>query len=244
MSGLVFRYGNYEHPPGEVTISSITSSVEFSDRGTPNKRKFQWTIQGEKLGDDIDDLTRKLAALERAYERQGQNAGLYQSGGTATVHRLTNGDALGGVRSHGVSYPQGDGVEYVTSRTFSITLEAEYLITDPGKDSGVLEFNETLSFTGTCGPRTIFLFPISGPPEKQTVQGTTTQKIVQSGSATGRNKYPAIPKPMFPAAEHVEMRQITLSGPKNSGGDSSEFGASWSYSFESATPLNGSPNIG
>lgn len=234
---MYFRYGGYTHDAGEVTLSSINRTTEFSARGQPKISKVTWNIQGILQADTNALLTAALRRLEAAYARQGGDAGLYNDDGSATAHILTSGNAIGGVRSLGISYPKGDSIEYVLQRTYSVTLEADY----PFTSTGVIEFSETLSFTGTCGPRFIYLPVINGMPEKQIVQQKTTQRASQSGSAMGFSARPVPPAPLWPKDEHEEQRTIGLTAPKWLNGREIDYGVSWSYSFESASPLNGVP---
>lgn len=219
-------------------LSAISRTTEYSPRGEPLLSKLSWTIQGVILGTSIANLTVLLGDLEDAYARHGRTAGLYETGGGRTVHYMPNSGALGGVRSSGVSYPEGNGVEYVTSRAYSVTLSADY----PFAGTSLLEFNETLSFTGTCGPRFVLKPTMNGPPERQVVQQKTTMRAVQSGSSLGYFGRPSPPQPLWPGDEHVEERQITLTSPRIIYGKSVDHGISWSYSFESATPLTGVPH--
>lgn len=234
---LQFRYGSYWHALGEVTFSSIQRTKIFGPRGQPVVSRVTWQIEGVLLGDDPVDLSARMVQLERAYDKQGQNAGLYFVGGGATAHVLTTADAIGGVRSMGVSYPKGDGAELTTFRSYSVTLEADY-----PTSASMVEFQETLSFRGTGGPKYIFLPVLNGPPEKQMVLQQTTMQATQSGSAVGNISYPPIPAPLWPSDEKTEERQITRISPQNVLGDKRQFGVQWSYAFESIGPLNGLPN--
>lgn len=237
MSGpLQFRYGGYSHEAGEVTIASISVRADFSARGEPVLSRMQWQIQGQLNANDPADLTAKLRNLEGAYNNQAQDAGLYFVGGGPTAHYLPNGTSIGGVRSLGVSYPKGDGAEYTTFRNYSITLEADY----PFAGTNLLEYRETLRFVGTCGPEWIYLFPLTGEPERQQVLAKTTQKVTQSGSAMGFLSRPSPPPPLWPANEHEQARTIGPTSPRVLRGRQIDFGIEWSYEFESATPLNGS----
>lgn len=235
--GMYFQYGSYIHAEAEVILSSISRSTEYSPRGEPILSRVSLAIQGVIQADSATLLGPKLDALETAYARHGQTAGLFQTGGIRTTHFLPNGTALGGVRSSGVSYPDGEGVEYVTSRTYSVTLSADY----PFNGVTLLEFQETLSFVGTCGPRFVWLDTLNGPPEKQIVQQKTTQRVVQSGSALGYFNRPPPPPPLWPGNEHEKERQIVLTSPRIVFGRAVDHGISWSYSFESAVPLLGVP---
>lgn len=239
---IEYRYGSYRHLPGEVAISNLSVTREFSDRGVAQNEKVTHSLAGYIKADTTALVTAALRDLERAYARQGQDAGLWDSTtGTWTAHFLDSSKALGGVRSYGVSYANGDGGEYTTYRNFQITLEAIYPLADPS-GNGLLEFTETLTFRGTGGPKSIYLYPVNGPPVKQTVQQQTTQRVTQSGSAVGKSSYPAVPKPLFPADELEDERQITYTGPKIVGGVKQDFGVQWSYSFEAMKPLQGLPN--
>ena len=234
---MYFRYGGYRHDSGEVSISSISGGTEFSPRGQPKIFRKQWQLSGVLLADTTAELTAKIRNLEAAYERQGQNAGLFEANGTPTAHYLSTAGAIGGVRSLGVMFPQGGPTEYVLQRAYTVTLEADY----PFVATSPLEFTETLSFQGTCGPIWRYLTPINGSPERQIVQQRSTQRATQSGSAMGFRARPPPPPPLFPKNEHEEQRVIGLAAPRWMNGTTIDFGVSWSYSFESDTPMNGTP---
>lgn len=235
---LFFKYGSFVHAAGEALVSSFNVSVERSPRGNPILTKKSMTISGIIDAGSNAELTAKLKELEAAYAKQDQVAGLFHDSGEPTVHYLPNANTLGGVRSSGVSYPSGESIEYVTSRSYSVTLEADYLFEDQ-----VLDFQETLSFTGTCSERWVYLNCLNGPPEKQIVEKVTTQKVTQSGMAMGFRSRPSPPAPLWPESEHKEARQITNTSPKVVLGVLTDYGIQWSYSFESATPLVGSPHV-
>ena len=225
---LYFKYGSYQHAAGDIVLSSIARSTEYSPRGDPQLSKLSWSLQGVIQGSSPSDLTSQLEALEAAYAKHGQHAGLYETGGVATVHQMPNAGALGGVRSSGVSYPQGDGIEYATMRSYAVTLDADY----PFDGVTLLEFSETLSFVGTCGPRFVYLSTLNGPPEKQIVQKKTTQKVTQSGQALGYFNRPSPPPPLWPGDEHEDQRSISKTSPRVLFGRELDHGIQWSYSFE------------
>lgn len=234
---LYFQYGQYQHEPGDIVIASISRATEYSPRGQPLLSKLTWSIQGQIHADSPALLTPKLRALEAAYARHGRDAGLYETGGVPTAHVMRSAGSIGGVRSSGVQYPTGDGIEYTTLRNYSVTLEADY----PFEDVSLLEFSETLSFSGTCRPRFVFLPLLNGQPEKQIVQRSTTQKVTQSGNALGYFSRPSAPPPLWPNDEHEDLRQISTTSPRVVYGRTVDFGIQWSYSFESSTPLIGEP---
>lgn len=238
MSGpLYFRYGGYTHAAGEITMQ-ISLGTSYSPRGEPMLTQIKWTIDGVLLANTTADLIVAMRRLEAAYALQGQDAVLYMASGGTVVHALRNAGSLGGVRSMGISYPVGEGVELVESRTYSVVLEADYEFAG----TGLLEFNETLSFEGTCGPQYVYLQVLNGAPEKQQVRKQTTQRATQSGSAVGYTSRPTPPAPLWPSDEHEEMRRISPTSPRVIRGRQVDFGVQWSYSFESATPLTGTPH--
>lgn len=235
---LHFRYGSYRHEEADVTISSFGSAVQWTARGQPQLVRKSMAISGVIFADTVSALTDKLRALETAYAKQYQNAGLYDETGTATAHVLTTGNSLGGVRSSGVTYPTGDGAEYTTYRSYSVTLEADYFV----NGVTILDFNETLTFNGTCGPRKIIIECLTGEAVEQTVNQKTKMTATQSGSSIGWLSMPSPPQPLWPGNEIVESRSITNGSAKWVNGQRVEFPISWSYSFQSTTPLTGTPH--
>jgi hypothetical protein len=130
-----------------------------------------------------------------------------------------------------LDYPEGDGAEYTTYRTYNISLEAEYLT-----QLGVESYTETYDFSGG-GEAWVMVETITGPPLRQTVRQQTPYRCTQSGSSVGGGARPSPPPPAFPSVEHVNERRITYGTPQFLRNGNIQYPLSWSYSFESATPL-------
>lgn len=230
---MQLTYGNYTHADNEVTLSISYRPVY--ERGVKVKVTVTWTIDGKLQADDAAGLSLAIAALEAGYAANGQNLSL---GGTA--HSLLSSECIGGTRVTELSYPTGDGAEYVTFRSYRITVEGDLAVTNT--TTVITEFTESISLSGG-GPKWVMLTPANGPPQRQQTRGQMPYVARQSGSAIGFGQYPAVPDPIWPSAEHRERRQITRNSPKVTAGAAQYYPVQWSYEFESATSLIGNPTI-
>jgi hypothetical protein len=237
---MYLKYGNYQHAAGEASVA-ISKERLYSDAGIVRGMRERWDIQGMLTAADAAGLSSAIDALSAAYAIQGQDVGFYFDNGQPTSHFITSGATNGGVRVIAPpSFPQGKGAEYSTFRSYAIALEAEWL--DP--EASLLSWSESIRLSGG-GPQFAFLEPIAGPPVKQLLKQATTYSARQSGEAVGYTSYPVPPGPLWPAAEHVDRREIRYELPRRMGPPGSatytHFRVSWSYSFEDAGPLLGLP---
>jgi hypothetical protein len=237
---MYLKYGSYQHAANEASVV-ISKDTVFSEAGTARGLRERWNIQGRLQADDQAALTAAIGALEAAYAVQAQDVGFYVDDGQPTSHRIESAATLGGVRVISPpSFPQGQGAEYSTFRTYSIVLEAEWLDTQ----AGLLSWHESIRFSGG-GPQFGHLEPINGQPVKQLLKQATTYRAVQSGEAVGYLAYPVPALPIWPQAEHVNRREIHFDLPRRSGPPGhatyTQFKVRWSYVFEDAGPLLGLP---
>lgn len=235
---MYLAYGSYTHASGEVQLQ-ISRQSTYGENGIRRGSLVRWTIDGRLHAADIASLTTAIAALETAYSVDGYNLALYNDDASLTAHTLISSTSLSGVKIVSLDYPSGDGSQYTTYRDYRITAEAEYSVSS----SNILNWNETLSFSGG-GPLVVWLPALTGPPQRQIARQQTTYKCQQSGTATGLASYPAAAPPLFgPDVEHVSQRQFSLGTPRlTARGLGTEFPVSWSYSFESSSPLFGLPS--
>src|SRR5262245_3127403 len=141
---MYLKYGAYQHAANEASVV-ISKQGLFSEAGIARGVRERWTIQGRLQAADPTSLSAAIAALEAAYRLQGQDAGFYFDNGQASSHVLRSAGTVGGVRVVvPPSFPQGQGAEYSTFRSYTIVLEAERL------DSGnpLLAWDEVLAFQG------------------------------------------------------------------------------------------------
>ena len=235
---MQFRYGNYQHATDELAIVDATIQRNYSRRGLRTHLTHTWQLRGTLIPTAATPtaITTALAALANAYAVDGLNAGLYEDDGRQTGYFLNSGLSLGGVKVISPpSLPDGAGASYVTHLRYSITLQADFA--DP---VGNLEFyQEQLSYMGDAGPIRQWVTPISGPPQRQTIQQRSTQRITQSGTAIGYLRRPNPGNPFWPQLEHRERRRVVAISPEVNGRAETSWGISWSYEFESASNLSG-----
>lgn len=237
---MYLKYGNYQHSANEASVV-ISKEGLFSESGIARGVRERWQIQGRLQAADQAALGNAIAALTTAYSQQAQDVAFYLDNGQKTAHAINNAATAGGVRVVSPpSFPEGRGAEYSTFRNYAIVLEAE--LPDPA--ATLLSWTEVLSFKGG-GPQFGFLEPINGLPQKQWFKQFTSFRVAQSGQAVGLWGYPLPPAPLWPEAEHVDQREVRYELPRRRGSGGSatyaEFKVSWSYTFQDAGPLVGTP---
>jgi len=236
---MILRYGSFAHDQNECAVV-ISKRAVFSPRGERMSTRETWHVTGIRHAASQSALTSALAELRNAYSVNGRDVGLYLDDGvTPTDHVLISAAAIGGVRVVALDFPRGEGAEYSTFRTYRLILEAEFA----DGSSNLLEYYESLSFEGTGGPRRVFLEVLEGLPQEQIGTQATLSRATQQGRAVGLAGYPIPPPPVWPAAERPDRRRFTLRTPERSGGQFLRYQVEWSYTFESITPLAGTPTI-
>ncbi|HTU27301.1 MAG TPA: hypothetical protein VMF30_17970, partial [Pirellulales bacterium] len=130
---LYLQFGNYVHDQGECAITiSRTARVE---NGIVLGYTERWDVQGRlqivSSGNPVADrgqLSQRITALQQAYQQQGVDLGLYFDDGAPSVHYLQSSRSAGGTRVvRPPAFPTGQGAEYSTFRTFSLSVEADFL---------------------------------------------------------------------------------------------------------------------
>ena len=235
------KYGNCRHADNEVMVT-MTKDAVLSSAGLPVAHEHRWQLEGFLFGNDSEDLTTKIRALEEAYSVPGRSLGLYIDD-KITAHSIEANQA-DSVQVLSFNFPEGNGAEYSTFRKYQIVIGATVAV-EAGKTDRILSFHETLRFSGRGGPINRFLPTLNGPWQKQQVSQTSTVRCVQAGSAVGFDHYPFAPSPMFPGDEHQEQSDIQYDGPQKFGlnGAYRTFGISWQYNFESVSRFSGRPNV-
>lgn len=240
------QYGFYQHALYEAGIA-VQKRPLMTEYGYQFGVAETWTINGVLVANSQAELIVACNALELAYSVNNLGIALLTDGGD--VARVMTGiTAIGGTRVlGGVDFPD-DGsrsAEFTTFRHYRITVEGRY--PNPAATTAVtLAYSESLEFMGG-GPRFIYLQPINGLPQKQTVAASTPYRVTQKGQGVGLSAWPIPPLPIWPAAEHRDRRRIVPGTPKREGGGLSlvytEFPIEWSYEFESELPLTGAPTL-
>ena len=234
---MYLRYGSYTHAQNEASVV-IDTAVMYTPRAEIEMIRYTFAIKGVIHGTSQNNLLANIAALENAYKfANGYDLVLLEDDLVTVFSQLPSGTSLGGTRvKNGPSYPVGDGAEGSTFRTYTITLEADYV----NVNNNILSWQDNLQLTGG-GPRYVFLGVLSGAPQQQIAQQQTTYKATQSGQSVGMFGYAGAAPPVFPQAILPEQTSITLTSPLRVGNNFRDWVTAWSYSFESTTPLDGFP---
>lgn len=239
---MYFKYGSYSHEENEVSFTH-SRVAKLDSGGVVFGYDETYKLKGRLHGDTQAELTTAINALKAAYAVQFQDLVLYDNSGAVTAHTLLNSETLGGVRVlEGPSFPDSMGAEYSTYRTYEIVVGAVAPISGQGNNS-VVDWQETLTFIGTGGPRNVWQQPIVGPAIRQQVSQLTTIKAIQRGSAVGYADYYQFAPPLFPIeVEHEEQRVFERGTPQYMGsGVKRYYPCNWAYFYEFNNPLTGNP---
>ena len=236
---MIFSYGSHNHQNNECSVA--VSKPVFFELGARRSVTTRFEISFMLFGDDQSDLTTKLQALEAAYAQDGQDAILYNNNGSVSAHSLYNRDCIGGTRVVlRPTFPVGAGAQYTTFRTGTIIVEGDVL----DATTGLLEYRESVNSFGG-GPDFVFQEPLVELPQKQILKQHTTFKTTQVGMARGLlgPVYPPPPRwpgHFIPARSGVQFDSPVRNGPPGNI-TSTDFVTTWTYVFESADGLLGSP---
>ena len=247
---MYFKYGSHRHVENEASVSSHTIRAIFDSRLERRLHRETISISGRLLPTaapgttavNQDNIKALIVALKDAYSRDGQgDAGLYHDDGSPSPHILYNGQALGGVRILSVSFPSGGPGEYATNRSYSITIEADYL--PSGSQDDVVMFRETLTVTGNGLSKDVVLPVLSGPPIFQTTQQQTVISATQQGRAIGYRSHPGFPAPLFGSKYLInESKELGTESPRHAGNALLDFPTSWKYDFH-GLPRSAGPGV-
>lgn len=208
-----FTYGSYDH--GE---SGVGLRMEYQPIFDSFKRRAGEKIRivgvGVLRADSQSELTAAIEALVLAYQQDYQDAQLYDNDGAPTAHKLLNADMYGGVKviqpPSFINGPWSGQPEYANQRTYTFALQGE---TRSGY--GLAAWKERLVIKGTGAPKWKYSPQISGDPQLQILQTNTSFWYIQEGRAVGHDDYIAPPGPLFPGAEHGDLREITYETPSD-----------------------------
>ena len=235
---VTIRYGAYEHPLGTTRYSTSEQTV-FGDNRLSQLVTTRISISGNVHGKDFAECQTRFTDLVNAYSVRAPVFEILLDG-AQTLFRIDAGSVIGGIRVvTPPSIPNTVGSIHHNFIPFTIELEATRPVI--AAINTLKSFKETLSFSGG-GPTYKLIETLYGPPVKQQTRRQTIFRARQSGTATGLYMLPSIPPPLFPDA--------LIKGGDSERGSGERMGnivtlyrtASWSYEYESATPLIALPN--
>ena len=208
-----FVYGSYDHGESAVGLRMEYQGV-FDSFKRRSGEKVRINGVGVVRAEGQAALTAALAALITAYQSDYQDCILYDNDGAETVHKIVSANTYGGVKviqpPTFINGPWSGQPEYANQRTFTFILQAE---TRTG--TGLAAWKERLLIKGTGAPKWKYSPQITGDPQLQILQTSTSFWYIQEGRAVGHDDYIAPPGPLFPSIEHGDMREISYETPSD-----------------------------
>jgi hypothetical protein len=240
--GLVFKYGGYSHPPGEVYPQAIEVRPVVSERGIRWATDVRYQIAGSFCQTLSNPLTpalvnSRIGGLINAYTHDYQDFGFYLPDGSETMHMIRNDDEfnISGNKVLSRSWLYQTPTEFANTRSFSISLGARYL----ESYSSILFFSERIGLRGTGGPSWQYKTRWTGPPIREQVTERTPVIITQTGVVVGTTGVVQAPAPWWPADEMQEHRYIERVSPRLHGhpdfNKRTHFELRYSYLFQMAS---------
>lgn len=241
------RYNGYTLPEGRWNISKQISTT-FNEAKQALSSIHTISIDGRLQGTNAAAIEAQYTLITAAYASNGFDFVVFLPTGAISERlSLLTRDAIGGVRvTQNPSVESLENAQYTTYLPIRIMLEAEYPAA--GVSSLLVSFRESVAFEGG-GPVLDWYRPIVGVPTRGIVRQIDTYRAVQSGEAVGYSDYPRLgtpagaPPPIWGIQNLNRNPQITQGSPERRGGTYLNFPLQWSYEFESASPLFGSPNL-
>lgn len=124
--------GTYKHSPLPGVV--INNSIEHEeDSAVVNRRVVTWDITGVLLPDSGQSLVEQVSALESHYQ-VGSLVSAKITDGNTDYETLDNDD---GIRVTKLDFPEGNGPEWASKRTYVISLEGVDYFDD---DKGTVEY--------------------------------------------------------------------------------------------------------
>lgn len=198
-------------------------------------------IEGYLSAATPEALTTAEVLFKTAVKKPRQDIILYHDDGSETAIRLKNQGSLTGVMvTRGPEFTRTQGPEYVTERHFTFSAEAEYPVNRA--TILLLEWTETIRVGGGF-PLYLHRPALNGPPQKQLLYQQMPYTASQTGRAKGYLQYPTPPPPLWPFALKQAPLFEQTSPDRRAPGSYSGWLTTWSYEFESASSLTGSPNL-
>lgn len=219
----VATYRGYTHADNEVNLVSVNYRTVYSPRRRKLAEIRTMRLQGELVYSDTTTIVQKAAAVIAAYS---QDYGDF----TYTVndvpaHTLTNSaGCISGVKVISKDFPSGGPEQLATTRTFGVTLQATY---DVSEDN-IVSWRESVQVQGTGGP----LFTVTNTligPVVDALAPYTALFYRQSGTAVGFKDYPVPPGPLDSNWELGHLRTITNTTGVQQGTGIRYYTTSWVY---------------
>lgn len=241
-NGLIWYYGSYEHPAGEVYPRNIEVRPIQSDRGIRWATLFRMSVAGSFVNQnpelDAAGVNTRIGQIRAAYLNDYQDCGFKLEDGTVTNHRIINSDPynLSGTKIVHRSWDNVYPTEFANTRSFSVTVESLYL----SYYNEIVYFSETTQKIGTGGEVWRLYNLWDGTPVRETIFNTSKVIHVTRGTIVGLTTWPTPPPPLWPLEEQLWRRQIIYASPRYHGDlgftKGTHYAVNYAYFFERSGP--------
>lgn len=236
-------YGAYPFTQDATRIQAHQKNL-FNQGGQRHAYVLEFKVESYLYVTSQADCSRQMILLEAALAVPYQNLVFKHSDGSYSALVMPNvGSTTGVTCVDGPNFTDNYGAIFATEQHFDCTFRAEYPST--GSGNYFISFTESLSFSGG-GRRVLWMESINSPPQRQVPCLYTPYRATQRGTAVGYRKRPPIAAPIWPAFLKEQNPQLDEKSPDRKGNVPAQydhFERSWSYSFESGSPLVGVPHL-
>lgn len=230
-----------------ITIDAFNRVMIRSDRGYAQRLRVTLSVRGELLTESQGAMTAAMEGLLRAVSADYADVVIKDDDGNVTPFKLLNSETIDGVKLvQPPTFTDLGGAIYALRVPFSIAWEADFkpdsVVNGTGQPN-VLEYGETLTFSGNGGPLKAITLTPRGEPIESTLALRTPYFATQSGSIRTLGPVTSYPRPIWPEKLVGPASSTALTAPVIRNGVPESYGAQWSYQFQSITPLVGLPTV-
>lgn len=241
--GMIFKYGSFAHPKGEVYPASLEIRPRFTEDGVRWATDLRMEVRGSFVNQDPEldatGVNTRIAALEQAYRHDYKDAAFYMPDGTTRTEHYILTDDIYNLSGNKITHRSWDNVaktEFANTRSFSVVISALVLSTY----SDIIFFKENVTRIGDGGPSWKLYNNWQGDPVKETVTAQTKVRHIQEGVIIGLRTWPTVPAPYWPNEEQTWKQVIRQSSPKLWGHPSfaktTHYQIEYRYEFERLGP--------
>jgi len=219
----VTTYGSYVHTDNEVNLVTFSTQTRYSPRNKRLSQTKTLSLWGELIYSSTASIISKINEVEQAYSQDYLDF-RYTVGGSEAHTLLNSSNCISGVKVLQRSFPKGDPSQLATTRSFSVTLQATYDVSEVD----LVSWTESIRTIGTGGPKFFVVETIAGPIAIY-VTLNSAQYYSQQGMAVGYSNYISPPGPVNTAGEFQDRRVIDYISGRNMGQALRFFTTKWSY---------------
>lgn len=229
-------FGGFQFAENELYVRSFSAQTNYTDRGFMRSITKTLTIGGFVTG-NASQITTAIQARQNALGVNGYD--FYISG---TPFELRNAGTLGGVRVEGggLQFENVDGAQIATRLNYFFTLTAEYKQLENLPGAEIVQYQESVTFSGNGFPLRVIRPCINTDAVEQQTCPNQGYFAQQSGILVTLTPNPPANAPIWPD-KIIGAPQYTPVSADVFRGAFVQQGISWNYQFGSSSPLVGGP---